>query len=149
MVPEYALSLTAKAYLTSALDSADFEAWPLCTYFDPMATDDSNRVVCIVESGESEPEATGNFNLELQVGVKTQWAQPTVETDMQNHFDRVNQVRDALSCDQETLVAALITVCPEGFSIHGVDLRRQFTTAVNQGNYYSDIKLTVKAHATE
>ena len=148
VIPEYACSVAAKDYLTSALDAVDFVEWPICEYFDPMAQDESNRVVCIVESADTEPESTGQFQVELQVGVKTQWAQPSVEADRANHFDRVNQVRDALCGDMETLVTALNSVCPTGFAIHGVNLRRQFTTAVNQGNYYSDVKLTIQAHAT-
>jgi hypothetical protein len=147
VVPEYALAQAAAAYLTATLDAIDFETWPIVTWFDPMAQDESNRVVCIVEGGETMAQDPASFSLELSVGVKTQWAQPSVATDMANHFDRTNQVRDVLNTTQDTLLTGLIAACPAGFSVSYVNQSRQLTTQVNQANYWSEIKLTVKAHA--
>ena len=74
-------------------------------------------------------------------------SQPSVATDMANHFDRTNQVRDVLNTTQDALLTGLIAACPAGFSVSYVNQSRQLTTQVNQANYWSEIKLTVKAHA--
>jgi hypothetical protein len=68
---------------------------------------------------------------------------------MASHFDRTAQIRDIFNAPQDDLVASLIADCPAGFSVAYVDQRREYATEVNEGNFYSSIKLTVSCHAVE
>lgn len=147
--PEYQLAVAMKAYLEDALDAADFTDCPVVTWFDPMAIDDGHRVVCICQTARTHDNQTGNFSAEIEVGVRTEWAQPTVQADTETHFDRVGQVRDALGPLPETLAAALASFCNAGFTVSYVDSQREYTTEVNEGNFYSSTKLSVECHATE
>lgn len=146
---EYALVLSAKAYAESKLDAIDFEQWPLVTMFDPMAVDAGNRVAFICQSGQSMAESVGNFSFELEVGVRTDWTQPTVETDLSNHFDRVNQVRDVFNQDTVTLCDEMTALAPSGFKINYIEQQRKFTTDVNEASYYSAITLAVRCYAED
>lgn len=147
--PEYQLAVAFKAYLEDALDAADFTTWPVVTWFDPMAIDAGNRVVCICQSARTHDTQTGNFSAEIEIGVRTEFAQPTVQTDTETHFDRVAQVRDALGPAVTTLADSLATFCNAGFTVSFVDSQRELTTEVNEDNFYSATKLSVECHATE
>lgn len=145
---EYHIALAAKSYCETALDLGDFANCPVVTWFDPMAVDDANRVVCICQSAASSPTAPGNFTAKIEIGVKTQWAQPSLESDMGTHFDRVNQVRDIFNATQEDLIASLTAACPVGLAVTYINQDREYSTEVNEGNYYSAISITVHCHAT-
>lgn len=147
--PEYQLAIAFKLYLEDALDAADFASWPVVTWFDPMAIDAGNRVVCLCQSARTHDTQTGNFSAEIEIGVRTDFAQPSVETDAASHFDRVGQVRDALGPLPETIAAALASFCNAGFTVSYVDSQRELTTEVNEDNFYSATKLSVQCHATE
>lgn len=145
---EYQAAEAVKGYLTATLDAADFTSWPIVTWFDPMAIDDASRVVCICQSATSHETGAGNFSADVEVGVRTNWNQPTVQADMASHFDRVAQVRDVLNDDTDALVAGIAAQCAAGFTVSFVNVRREYATEVNEGNYYSSVKLSIECHAT-
>lgn len=146
---ESAVSEAAKAYVESAVDMADFAAWPVVTWFDPMAAEIGNRIVCICGQAQSHETSPGNFEAELEVGVRSNWSQPTAQADREAHFEIVKQLRDVFNASVDTLSDALDAQCPDGFSITYVDQRREYNTEVNEGNYYSSVRLTVSCHAIE
>jgi hypothetical protein len=146
---EYHIALAAKAYIESKVDAVDFQTWPVVTWFDPMAIDEGNRVVCICESVSSAPESPGNLTATVEIGVRSSWAQPTVDLDMAAHFSRVNQVRDVFNAPQSNLIADISNLCESGVVVSYVNQAREYRTEVNEGNYYSSLMLTIKCVATE
>lgn len=146
---EYQVTLAAKAHLIAALDSAEFVSWPVVAWFDEMAIEPGNRVVVICTSAASKDNSEGNFSCELEVGVRTDWTETTGAAALAEHFSKVQQVRDVLNADVETLSAALAAQCSAGFTVSYVDRQRSYSSDINEGNFYSSIKLSVECHATE
>lgn len=76
---------------------------PPVTFFDPMSLDEAHRCVIQVPSAQSSSEfGAGNFEAEVEIVVKSRWAQPTMTADWEAHNARVKAYRDAMLSDTIT-----------------------------------------------
>jgi hypothetical protein len=129
-------------YLLAVLDPSTVAASPVVTFYDPMSIDEANRIVVMVPSVDTDPACPGNLSVTLECVVKSQWAQPTISTDRDSHFEKVNDVRDKLmAADMPTRLAAYE---PAGLGVSYVQPRRQFSTRIMEGWYVSESGLRIQ-----
>jgi hypothetical protein len=138
------------AYLRSVVDAAiqnvdDKDGNPqsiIVTFYDPMSVDEANRIVVRCPDGETMKESMANGGLSVEVGIKSQWKQPTIEADFEAHFARVAEVRDKLFPVDliERLNAAAAAADPPitGIGIDYVAQGRKLYTDVREGWLYSE-----------
>lgn len=138
---EIVVSQAVVDYLRSIVDLDIQAVSPVVTFFDPMSVDEANRVVVFAPAGETNVEAAGHFGLEVECGLKSRWAQPSVAEDFQGHFERVNEVRDKI-CPAD-LLDRINAQMPSGAALDFVNPGRTFTTAIRQGWIYSESRFRV------
>jgi len=91
------------AYLIAQIDQPTLAAnpalsnCPVVTFIDPMSIDDANRIVVMSPDATTMVESPGNCEVTIEVGIKSQWAQPSMAADYAAHFQRVNVVRIGFS----------------------------------------------------
>lgn len=134
------------AYLQATLAAETQADCPVVSWHDPMSIDDANRVVVMVPQCVSAEENPGNYECTVEVGIKSQWSQPTVAADKESHFARVDAVRDALWTD--TLVADLAAQSTV-VGVNFVSPRRNHTTKIVDGFFYSETALTIHIYTRE
>lgn len=146
---EKAAAETVAAYLEAVLESTLQEAAPVVTFFDPMSLDDASRIVVICESGETKEAGPGNALVQVEVGVKTPWTQPTLSTDVSTHFERVNAVRDAFTVADPS--AAVQAYSVSGIDLSHIDSVRRFETVMDRDGafLYSSIELNCHVNTEE
>lgn len=142
--PELALADRFKAYLDATLSEALRTASPVVTFYDPMAQEDAHRVVVLVHNCDTVTNDPCSFTGEVEVTVKSQLAQVSLSADMAAHFDRTNEVREALL--RTTLVAGL-NEGSVGLGVSYVSPKRTLRTDVREGWVYSEMRMAVACHA--
>jgi hypothetical protein len=143
--PELALADRFKTYLDATLSEALRMASPVVTFYDLMAQDDAHRVVVMVESCTTLPNAPQNYIAQVEVTVKSQTAQKSLKADVESHFDRANEVREALC--RATAVAELNTGV--GLGVSYVSPVQKYSTDVRDGWIYSAVTLSVSCHTRD
>jgi hypothetical protein len=135
---EWALAPVVAVYLQGKISDAAQLISPVVTFFDPMAVDEANRFVIEVPSAMTLADSPGNFSGACQCTVKSRWTQKTLAVDMAAHFDRSNQMRDALM--SIALANDLNTVAGNnaGWKMDYIQPKREFKTVVAEGWVYSD-----------
>jgi hypothetical protein len=144
---EIATAELVAAYLKGAVDEEVLpsDACPVVTFFDPMSVDEADRVVVMVPSADTSTESPGNFNANVECGIKTQWKQKTLAADFGKHFARVKEVRDKLF--PSDLIDQLIAASPNGLGVDFVQPRRQFITRISEGWIYSETAFQINCFA--
>ncbi len=107
----------------------------IVTWMDPMAVDSADRIIVTVPDGQTEEYfgGEGNGQFTVEIGVKTQWAQATLETsDVTNHRARVVAVRSLLWTD--TLVADLTAAAAGVMGFNFIQPQRMLKSSVMDGS---------------
>lgn len=142
--PELAVSEAFKGYLDAALSEALRQISPVVTFYDPMAQDKAHRVVVLVHECTTKPNTKTAWDAVVEVTVKSRTQQATLKKDMADHFDRSNEVREALFRDE--LTAGLDAVKP-GLGIDHVSTEIHLATEVRDGWVYSEARFEVSCYA--
>lgn len=144
--PEFALAEVIKQYLDAKLSETLRMASPVVTFYDPMAQDDAHRVVVLIHGAETNVNSPTSWKCQVEVTVKSQTAQKTLQKDMKAHFDRTNEVRDALLV--QGMADELDTIDP-GLGVPFGSPSRTLSTDVRDGWVYSEIRFDVQAYARQ
>jgi hypothetical protein len=149
MIPEFQLCDTFLTFLLARQEdnNLDIGGIPIVSFYDPMAVDDADRCVVICEGGKVPDYTLGNFELGVEVGLKTIWATPSLAADLEKHKLRLTSLRNILCIATADLITSLNAVAPVGFLVTYVNKGRDIKTSSNDEgscNFYSSIELTVK-----
>lgn len=142
--PELALADRFKAYLEATLSEDLRMASPVVTFYDPAAQDDAHRVVVLVHNVTTLPNDRASFEAVVEVTVKSSIAQPTMQEDMSAHFDRTNEVREAVLRSEAVDEMNADSV---GLGVNFIAPEISMSTDVREGWVYSETKLTVSCWA--
>ena len=141
--PELALAERFKAYLEATLSEALITASPVVTFFDPMAQDDAHRVVVLIHDCDTQTNSPQSYVATVEVTVKSQLAESSLKKDLEAHFDRTNEVREALL--RMTLVDGL-NAGSVGLGVDYVSPKRTLKTDMVSCWAYSEMRLSVACH---
>lgn len=142
--PELALADRFKVYLDATLSETLRQASPVVTFYDPMAQDDAHRVVVLIHNCDTQTNDPYSFKAEVEVTVKSQLAQVSLSEDMTAHFDRTNEVREALL---RTTLAEGLNTGSVGLGVTYVSPKRTLRTDVREGWAYSEMRMAVACHS--
>lgn len=142
-------------YLIGIVDPAIQASCPIVGFFDPMSVDDSNRIIVHCEQAQSDPTSIGNFDGRVEIDVKSQWTDgPDIKQNFDDHFTRVNEVRDKIWSDKFAHDAAtfqqLQSFTESGVMIEFVSPRRDCSVKIfkNPGWLLSTTAFQVRAMVT-
>jgi len=101
-------------------------------------------VVVLVHNVATQENDRVSFVAQVEVTVKSSIAQPTMREDMEAHFDRTNEVREALLRGEAVDEMNAGSV---GLGVNFIAPEISMSTDVREGWVYSETKLTVACWA--
>lgn len=144
---EWILAGVFVAFVQANISSGIITASQIVTWMDPMAVDEADRVIVTVPDGQSEDYMVANGQFNVEIGVKTQFAQATLQDqDVTKHRSRVIAVRSLLWTD--TLIADLTAAAAGAMGFNFIQPQRSFKSQVMAQNLWSETGLRVDIFST-
>lgn len=145
---EKATTETVALYVQDNQSGNALTGLPVASFYDAMTTDDPDRIIVIAESGETKEADPGCATVDVEVGIKSTFSQPTAATDISDHFSRVNSLRDLFNVADPA--SAIDGYSVTGITVTGCDTVRRFETVPDRdaGFIYSSIELTLHVTTT-
>lgn len=145
--PEFLLAGVVADYLRENVSQEIQSAAMIVDFTDPMSIDDANRIIVQVPSGSSDESHAGNGEFEVEIGIKSQWAQASINEDFAAHKARVREVRSWLW--SATLAEDLNTAGGDVIGVDFVQPQRGFKSEVYDGWLFTDTTLKVHINLKE
>ena len=146
---EFPVAEVLAQFLDANIDESITENCPVVTFFDPMSIDDANRIIILINDGETMAESPANCEITAEVVVKSQWSQAEMTANFKAHQERVNVVRDRLLAPslQADMNVALLT---HGVYVDFLQPRRNYSSSVYQEGFItSSTRLRINCFAVE
>lgn len=146
--PEYAVTELMRDFLKATLPEDIQATCPVVTFIDTIEVpEEAARFVVDVLISTNESHLPANFTANVELGVKSQWAQASIVADLALHQSRVSNLRTQFM--QSDMLTLLQPYLPDGLALEYVQPRMQFTTRKFMEHWFeSSTGLTLQCYAT-
>lgn len=147
--PEYAVTQMIGAYLKAELPEETQATCPVVTFIDEMEVpEERSRFIVDVLVSTNDAHMPANFAANIELGVKSDWKQPSIVADLARHRARVQVLRGLVMFSPDGMIEVLTEYLPAGLAIEFVQPSRQFTTRKHvDGWFYSETSFQVQCYS--